>query len=323
MKSDRPIVILGMHRSGTSLLAGILVRLGLDLGSRLIEANEFNPGGHWEHRAVVLIHDRYLKARRSNWHDLRPRPQEWYQAGRLVERCKRRLVQVLTRDFSDSRIWGIKDPRMCRLGPMWQDVFDRLGSKPGFIVLFRHPAEVAASLDRRGDGFTPGKSALLWLRHVLEGERFARSGPRLFLSYESILADWQTAVRQITEFFNIEWLKAEEKVPGIEAFVSPALRHHVAGDRPLEFPEPLARLARKAFDALNAAQDNPETSQTMFDEISGSLADCDRYAMVIGNDVRARFREQRLTAGKARAPGMRPKQSKRRNAQPFMDKRKS
>jgi hypothetical protein len=56
------IVVLGMHRSGTSAFAGILHLLRFDFGDHLLEGNQFNQGGYWENRAIVRSNDRLLNS---------------------------------------------------------------------------------------------------------------------------------------------------------------------------------------------------------------------------------------------------------------------
>ena len=63
------LVVLGMHRSGTSLLANLLGRLGASYGGPLIQAHVDNPGGYWEHAEIVSIHDDFLASRGRSWHD--------------------------------------------------------------------------------------------------------------------------------------------------------------------------------------------------------------------------------------------------------------
>ena len=67
MTAQHAIVVLGMHRSGTSAMAGVLQRLGVDLGSRLTPGDADNPKGYWEHTELVDIHDRLLRSLSSRW----------------------------------------------------------------------------------------------------------------------------------------------------------------------------------------------------------------------------------------------------------------
>jgi len=66
----RPVVVLGMHRSGTSAVAGCLERLGICMGRRLAPGDEWNPGGYFEDRDLVELNDRLLSAQGIRWDSL-------------------------------------------------------------------------------------------------------------------------------------------------------------------------------------------------------------------------------------------------------------
>ena len=73
------VIVLGMHRSGTSAVAGALGVLGVNLGERLVQAQADNPKGYWEHADAVQLHERLLAALGSAWEDPRELPVDWTQ----------------------------------------------------------------------------------------------------------------------------------------------------------------------------------------------------------------------------------------------------
>lgn len=219
------VIVLGMHRSGTSALARVINLLGADLGSDFLEPAADNPAGYWEHRAIYHIHERMLNALGRTWHTLFRFPQNWWNDER-IDTYRAQLLRVLQQDFSGSPLWGIKDPRMCRLMPLWKDVFKELECDPYFIIMFRHPQEVATSLAAR-DGFSQDKSLLLWLIHFIESERETRGYPRVFVSFDSLMEDWHTQVARISKTLGFEWPRSLEDASGdISAHLKPSLRHH-------------------------------------------------------------------------------------------------
>src|SRR5271166_6443184 len=111
-----PLIVLGMHRSGTSALAGTLHHLGVGLGARMMQASPDNPRGYWEHSDVVAINHGVMAELGRAWDDLRPLPAGWAHSEAAL-RAGRKLSTVLTRDFSEAPLWGLKDPRLCRLLP--------------------------------------------------------------------------------------------------------------------------------------------------------------------------------------------------------------
>ena len=72
--NSRALLILGMHRSGTSAVTGALALRGVYLGQDLMPPGPDNPRGFWEHAGVVAIHERLLEALDRRWDDLRAMP---------------------------------------------------------------------------------------------------------------------------------------------------------------------------------------------------------------------------------------------------------
>ena len=124
----RAILILGMHRSGTSALAGLLARLGVELSDDLYGADaEANARGFFEHRGAVALNASILDALGSRWDDIGSLPQGWWRREELAP-LKDDLRQLIRKDFTGVPTWGLKDPRLCRVLPLWLEVLGELGS---------------------------------------------------------------------------------------------------------------------------------------------------------------------------------------------------
>src|ERR1700761_962071 len=111
------IIILGMHRSGTSLAAEIAHRWGAYVDtSRLIEANDGNPRGYWEHRSLVKLNDDLLAAVHSSW-KVPPTEEGRKQLARLAKRgsFRQRAQNLLATINANASVWLWKDPRLCML----------------------------------------------------------------------------------------------------------------------------------------------------------------------------------------------------------------
>jgi len=147
-KRKRVILVLGVHRSGTSALAGTLQFLGVDLGSNLMPASEFNPRGYFEHLGIVEINDKILSAIDSSWNDPKELPDNWSVRFPAVLILKEDLKKIISRDFGGSAVFAIKDPRLCLLLPLYLEIFQDLDIDLSFINIQRAPAEVAFSLGR-------------------------------------------------------------------------------------------------------------------------------------------------------------------------------
>jgi GT2 family glycosyltransferase len=226
------VIVLGMHRSGTSALTGVLRHLGLVLGNRMMAASKDNPQGYWEHFDIVRVDDDLLHAVDRRWDDIRPMPEGWERSA-LALRAATRLQEILERDFAGIPLWGVKDPRLCRLMPLWLPLLDRLKVKPRFILVVRHPQEVAASLAAR-DGLSVAHSSLLWLRHLIEAERATRDHPRAILRYDDLVegGGWRQSLARLSRDIGVDWPREGAAVEAaIDAYLAPALRHHRVPER--------------------------------------------------------------------------------------------
>ena len=106
----RVVVVLGMHRSGTSAVAGSLQRVGVDFGPRLMPATEANARGYYEHIDLVNVHDRLLLALGRSWDDTYPFPPGWWRDDALTGRFREDVIGLLRRDFASARIVGVQRP---------------------------------------------------------------------------------------------------------------------------------------------------------------------------------------------------------------------
>ena len=223
--SGRPLLVLGMHRSGTSSFVGVAARLGAALGSDLLEANEFNPRGYGDHRVVVAVHDRFLASEGLRWDSAR-RPADF--EGAAAREARGALREILLREFAQAPLFAVKDPRLCRLLPLWRPLLRELEVAPAYAIVLRHPLEIAASLARR-DGLDAARSHLLWLEHALPAERETRGAARTFVRYDELFGDWRAVAKRVAADCGLRWPRDPEGAAGdVEAFLSGDLRHHRA-----------------------------------------------------------------------------------------------
>jgi hypothetical protein len=270
MKSTA-VVVLGMHRSGTSALTGALNVLGVKLGERLYGAQTgVNERGFWEHAQIADTHDAILRATGSYWDDFLPFPTSWSVHSALPLYIKR-LRRLVARDFGRSQLWGLKDPRMCRLLPLWLPIFKDINVRPVFILIVRHPAEVCKSLHAR-DGMSFEKALLLWLRYNLEAELYSRNLPRITVTFDSLVKDTRDTLTSIERILNISFpTSVEEALPAINEFLSPSLRHHDRGQ--LSEGGALEKLASRLYYLLAREQAPSAVSVAEIDQRRQELDD--------------------------------------------------
>lgn len=218
------VVVLGVHRSGTSALTGCLRLLGVPLGEPLLPPEVDNQRGFWELEEIVAANERLLAAFGGS-HLEPPRfPDGWLDSEPARE-ARRDLGAILRKNFAAETVFAVKDPRICLLLPLWKRVLSDLGVEPGFVVTARSPWEVAKSLEER-NGLTRRESEALYLRHYAEAERETRGARRLFTTYERILSDPVKELERIGASLAVAWpVSFEESRSRIEAFVAHSLRH--------------------------------------------------------------------------------------------------
>jgi|GEM_PF-2514318 len=221
----RCILVLGMHRSGTSALAGVLTHLGATQPNSPMEPHASNPKGFFESVRVRDFNDALLAAAGSSWKDWRPIPPDWF-ASAETRALQEAACAVIDDEYGTSKLFVLKDPRICRLLPFWRTVLEKRGTELLPLHTHRSPREVAGSLADRYN-FNPAFTHLLWLRHLLEAEVASRGLKRHFTSYDKLLNDAATVATQIALSFELP-LPDEQAVHKMGEFLSPGLRNHRA-----------------------------------------------------------------------------------------------
>ena len=193
------ILVCGTHRCGTSAVTRVINLLGADIARDLIPAKPDNIRGFWESAAVITIHDDLLNAIGSEADPFDPvsLPVGW-QDTKQAQRAKYRLIDQVQSEFSNSRLFVVKDPRISRLLPLWLDVLQTLSIDVIVVIPFRNPLEVAASLAQR-DGVSLPKTLLLYLQSYFDVEFTSRAQRRVFVRYDNLLHDWRKFQTQLTE----------------------------------------------------------------------------------------------------------------------------
>ena len=221
------ILVLGMHRSGTSSIAGSLIRLGGDAPLHLLPAQPDNERGFWESSVISALNDEILAAGGSDWQDWRSFDLNRIDRG-FATALRARARSALLAEFGEARLPVIKDPRMCRLMPFWSSVFQDLEWSLRAVLPLRSPLEVALSLNRR-DGIALSCASLIWLRHVLEAEVESREMPRAVLNWHDFLADPRRSLGRVGRSLKLTWPRWSGRAfAEIDEYVSGDLRHHRA-----------------------------------------------------------------------------------------------
>lgn len=222
----RPRTVLTVigARSGSSALAGTLGLLGCALPKNLMAANWANTKGYFEPKDLAHLHNELLASVGSTWSDWREFPTSWFgsvEAGRW----RGRLAETFLANYGDASLAVLKEPRMSRVLPLWDGVFEDLRARPVFCFIDRNPLEVAASLQAR-DGSSMAQGLLYYIRNHLDAEFATRNRCRAFVSYHALLADWRRTIGFVSEKLRVDFEASADEQSQVDTFMEPGLRHH-------------------------------------------------------------------------------------------------
>jgi hypothetical protein len=277
VSASRPVrkalLVLGMSRSGTSLLTHVLHAMGAALPHDLMGAAHGNPLGHFEPRSLVGLNDRILASIDRRWDDPRPIPARWFRS-RPAYRFMRRIIGQIRQSYGDAPLLVIKDPRLCRLLPLYLDALDVLDIEPLVILQVRPVAEVVQSLGDRND-MPPALAEFLWLRSVIEAEAQSRNCRRVWVSMAGMIADWPETVGRITDGLGLKWpMERDEAIDEVGPLLKLRLRHGIASE---SWQETMPRLSVAAWAAIEHGLAGDESAaRAAFDAVRASLLDLDQ-----------------------------------------------
>lgn len=209
-------LVLGPHRSGTSLLNGCLSLLGYHVGDKLLPANKGNPKGYFEDTRVVKLNDTILQTFNLRWDDTRPFNKNWLlDADNII---LLQLLRDLLKDItSNQQRVSLKDPRLCRVLPIWLKATELFDIKLELVVLIRPPSQSIYSLMKR-DNTSFKQSALIWLRYCLELVQTLKNMPYRLIQFDHLVTNPVPTLEQSLNL-NINPATAAE----INDFFNPAL----------------------------------------------------------------------------------------------------
>jgi hypothetical protein len=227
LEPRRPLVmVLGMHRSGTSLCANFLTELGVDM-AEAAGPSPANTRGHWERSRINDLHDELFALYGMRWTDashILGLPEGW-QHGHGVERIGGALVEYLAPILQRAACAGFKDPRTARLMPLWDVVLERLHAEPRFIFCVRDPAQVARSLEAR-DRTGLAEAEYRWLIYNAHGVHGIGARPVCVVAYNDWFAEPLRTAERLAAWACPECAYSSASLQGlVAAVVDPDLRH--------------------------------------------------------------------------------------------------
>jgi len=255
--NNQVVVVLGMHRSGTSALTKALQVLGVSLSENLMPEGEFNPKGHWEDLDIVAINDKLLAHYDCVWFS--PYQPEISLSDPFVDALIDEAAALLLTRIETLGCYGFKDPRTSRLLAFWQAVFVRAAVTPKYVYAVRNPLDIVKSLQKR-DQFTELHSYLLWAHHTFDNLTLLSEQPVYWVPFEALLQSPHKIMAELAEFIALP--SAPEKA--LEAFcqdyIDPTLCHSASTLTDLyraEHAAPWVIALFKCVQRVSASQENP------------------------------------------------------------------
>ena len=185
VKNSKLVVVLGMHRSGTSAITRGLEVLGVNLGDNLYPAAIDNPKGFWEDNDFLGINEELLA--HLDYSVDRLGLIDWQMPSTdTVESLELKAEKLVSERCKKNALWGFKDPRTARLLPFWQAVFERVGCDVRYVIATRNPISIVESLYKRS-GFEGGTTFYLWLEHLIPAISGTMNAKRVVVDYDQLL----------------------------------------------------------------------------------------------------------------------------------------
>ena len=251
---DAPcVVILGFHRSGTSMVTRIVNLLGVSLGAEdqlLPPEDRDNARGYWEPRWMIELNEELLATLGSGtFEPFAPEP--GWERSPALEPLRERARSLLDRHFEGEARWGWKDPRTSLTLPFWREV---AGRPLASVICVRSPADAVASALRRGVvDMHRWSYAERWLDYTARALIDTTPQERLLVFYEDVLRDPVQEARRLASFLGAGE-PTQQQLTEVVASVDPELRHHMSSAWDVAVDPGLPSTTRLLYLLLRAAR---------------------------------------------------------------------
>lgn len=270
----RLVVVLGMHRSGTSAITRALEVLGVNIGANLLPSVDgVNAKGFFEDVDINSLNVEILRALGSDWHSLakiEPEDIEALDKGEYFLRA----TEMLRKKTADAPIFGFKDPRVAKLLPFWRQIFLRCQLNTDYVLVVRNPLSVVRSLAKRDD-LAPEKTYLLWLGHVLNSLAYTEKARRVLIDYDHFVQEPRKNLETMADRLDLKFDPQAFQAYRSE-FLDETLRHTFFRSSDLALDQTCPPLALDVYSDLLGAcidikKDNPAFQKRIsrwFDEFN-------------------------------------------------------
>lgn len=217
------VLVLGMHRSGTSVVGAILELLGVKWGQSEdgLPADEDNPRGYWERQDIVELNDFLLAVSHARWDKV-----SHFSIAQLDSENRKTFCQkakIILENFQHEEACFIKDPRLCLTLTEWLPLL----SKPVGLLVYRDPLQVAQSLAKR-NGIPIPVGLALWQFYWYSVSSVLKQLPCFIIYHDELMKAPVEVVQQLFVFLQQEGgnnLKLPE-AKSVLSLIDPALFRH-------------------------------------------------------------------------------------------------
>lgn len=227
---DRHVVVIGMHRSGTSAAAGALAGLGLSTPdpADLLPPTDHNERGHWESRTLVDFHDACLRQLDASWSAPPALAAGWADAADPATEEMRARARALVASMLGRPPMVLKDPRLCLFLPLWRSV---LPAPPVAVLMLRDPLASARSLLAR-DRLPVSVGVAIWDRYTRQAVAALAGLPVYALDYDAVVERPEPVLTDLVAFLGRHGIEIDpQRIGAAAADLAPDLRHQAEDGR--------------------------------------------------------------------------------------------
>jgi len=249
------VFVLGMHRCGTSMAAGLLQTLGVEFGPDrdLTPANHLNAKGFFEHVALNGINVEIMAKFGGDWYSPPILPSGWEDSHQL-EDIRKRAGERVQQHFGSSGLWGFKDPRTCITFPFWRKL---LKDQVRVVIIGRNPIDSSRSL-QNAQRILALEASDLWFKHMVAAFLGSHGLPRHVMFYEDVFGNLNAELDRLASFLGIQVTNQMRTEAG--KFTDSNLRHYESTVDDVVGGYGVTAKTRKAYLTIRAFVDVARTS---------------------------------------------------------------
>ena len=262
-RKSKLVVVLGMHRSGTSVVTRGLQVLGVQLGDSLMPAvRGNNEKGFWEDLEICEFNDALLNKLGTTWDGIEA-INEFDLCSKDFESERIAAINMLKEKINNSEVFGFKDPRTSILLPFWQSVFRDIDIDVRYVLVIRNPLSVADSLYKR-DGFEKEKALLLWEKYQIASVKFTNDEKRILIEFDDYFDSPDIFLNKLSRFLEVDSFENNQIAFDhyVNDFLSDDLRHHRFN--PADLDEVATPLTKETYQVLLDMKDDNFSSNEVF-----------------------------------------------------------